>query len=140
MSSQIQGQVTQLQNNTNRINFVKGQENLGSQSLDKNAFLRLLMAQLQNQDPLSPVDNKDFLAQQAQLTQVEKLDTLVQAVTTGNNLSQISGLVGKRVDIKTSAGQTITGLVASGSVSDGRAALDVGGVSYPIDQITKVYG
>jgi flagellar basal-body rod modification protein FlgD len=139
MSVSIMNQLTQLQSNTNQQNFLRGQANLGVKELDKNAFLQLLMAQLQNQDPLSPVDNKDFLAQQAQLTQVEKLDNLVSTITTANSLSQVSSLIGKSVELKTPAGQTIQGVVTSGGISDGKGAVDVGGVSYPVEQVSKIF-
>ena len=139
MSASIQNQITQLQNNTNQINYQRGQAHLGVKELDKNAFLQLLMAQLQNQDPLSPVDNKEFLSQQAQLTQVEKLDNLVSTITSANSLTQVSGLIGKNVQIKTPTGNTINGVVTSGGISDGKAGVEVNGVNYPVDQVTTIF-
>jgi flagellar basal-body rod modification protein FlgD len=43
------------------------------ESVNKDEFLQLLVAQLQNQDPLDPVDNKDFLAQLATFSSLEQL-------------------------------------------------------------------
>lgn len=42
-------------------------------ALDKDAFLRLLIAQMQNQDPLNPADNTEFVAQLAQFSSLEQL-------------------------------------------------------------------
>ncbi|MBN2803656.1 MAG: hypothetical protein JXR91_11215 [Deltaproteobacteria bacterium] len=59
-----------------------GTETHGNSDIDKNAFLKLLMAQLQNQDPMEPMSNSDFVAQMAQFSSVEQL----QAVNEGINL------------------------------------------------------
>lgn len=79
--------------------------------LDENAFLRLLTAQLQNQDPLSPVDNQAFVAQLAQFSSVEqlhavssRLDTLLIATASQNQMATAS-LVGKDVSYRASAVQ-----------------------------------
>lgn len=139
MATSIANQINQLQNNTNQLNFQRGQQNLGKNELDKNAFLQLLMAQLQNQDPLNPVDNKDFLAQQAQLSQVEKLDNLTNAITASTQLSQISQLVGKHVEVKTPYGQSINGIVSSGEITNGQGNIEINGENYSLAQVTRVY-
>lgn len=71
--------------------------------LGKNEFLKLLTAQLANQDPLSPVDNQAFIAQLAQFSQLEslqnvssQLDTLALSAASSNQL-QSASLVGKQV-------------------------------------------
>jgi flagellar basal-body rod modification protein FlgD len=45
-------------------------------SKNKDAFLQMMVAQLKNQDPMSPVENQDFLAQMAQFTSVEEIQSL----------------------------------------------------------------
>jgi flagellar basal-body rod modification protein FlgD len=74
-----------------------------TQSLGKNDFLKLLTAQLQNQDPLQPVDNQQFIAQLAQFSSLEqlqavgsRLDSLLVAAASQTQLSA-SSLVGKTV-------------------------------------------
>src|SRR3954465_6739102 len=85
--------------------------------LDKNAFLKLLVAQMKNQDPLKPMDNTDFVAQLAQFSNLEqvmgintRLDTLA-AQGQGTQNTQIAGLVGKTVTLN---GRSVT-LDGSGS-------------------------
>ena len=51
---------------------VNGQKILGQQD-----FLKLLLTQLQNQDPLKPVDDKEFIAQTAQFSQLDQMSKLV---------------------------------------------------------------
>jgi flagellar basal-body rod modification protein FlgD len=75
-------------------------------ALGKDAFLKLLMAQLKNQDPLAPTDGTQFVTQLAQFTQVEQ--SVAQSTTLGSISTQLqglsnanaSGLVGKTVSIQ----------------------------------------
>jgi flagellar basal-body rod modification protein FlgD len=76
-----------------------------NKGLDKNAFLKLLVAQMKNQDPLKPMDNTEFVAQLAQFSNLEqvmgintRLDTLA-AQGQGLQNTEISGLVGKTITI-----------------------------------------
>jgi len=57
----------------------KGLENI--QELGKSEFLKLLVAQLQNQDPMNPIDNNEFVTQLASFSSLEQLIAINQAVT-----------------------------------------------------------
>lgn len=79
---------------------------VGDQGLKTDDFMKLLFAQLQNQDPQSPVDTKELVTQLSQLTSVEKLitmsdklDGLTQA-THGMAANQSASLIGKKVEGK----------------------------------------
>jgi flagellar basal-body rod modification protein FlgD len=76
-------------------------------ALGKEDFLKLLLTQLQNQDPLQPVDNQAMIAQLAQFSSLEqmqgvaeRLDTLLLAQTSANQMST-TGLVGRNVAFRT---------------------------------------
>jgi flagellar basal-body rod modification protein FlgD len=78
----------------------------GNKDLDKQAFLKLLVAQLKNQDPLKPQDNSEFVAQLAQFSSLEqtmginsRLDTLATQ-NQGLANSQVIGLVGSEATVK----------------------------------------
>jgi flagellar basal-body rod modification protein FlgD len=88
-------------------------------ALGKDDFLRLLLVQMQNQDPLSPVDNKEMLAQLAQFSSLEqlqgvsdRLDTLLLAQSSSSQLATTS-LVGRSVTYLTDT----VAWTGSGSVS-----------------------
>ncbi len=57
------------------------QKKLKNNAMDKDAFLRILTTQLQYQDPLSPMDNKDFIAQMAQFSSVEQLNNISESTS-----------------------------------------------------------
>ena len=69
-------------------------------AMGKDAFLKLLVAQLKYQNPLSPTDGAEFMAQTAQFTVVEKLDELAKQnaeLLSSNRALGASGLIGKEV-------------------------------------------
>lgn len=74
-----------------------------SKSMGKDAFLRLLVTQLQNQDPLNPADSTEFTAQLAQFSSLEQLSNINQNLETLNlfqasiNNAQAVSLIGKEV-------------------------------------------
>ena len=75
------------------------------QDLGKDAFLQLMIAQLQNQDPLSPAKNEDFIAQLAQFSSVEGIQNInssIEELATDFRSSQAlqaSSLVGRQVQV-----------------------------------------
>ena len=77
-----------------------------SKSLDKEAFLRLLLQELEMQDPLEPMETKDMISQLSQLTSLEQITNLTSAVKdfveaqTSVNPAQLASLIGKYVVVK----------------------------------------
>lgn len=97
-------------------------------SVDYQSFLRLLVAEMKNQDPTKPMDSTQYIAQLASFSQVEqsiqvnsKLDSLLQLT----QLTQAGSIIGKTV---TSADEKISGVVNSVKLtSEGLVAvLDTG--------------
>ena len=74
----------------------------------KDTFLKLLVAQLKYQNPMSPADGTQFLAQTAQFTMVEKLQEISQtekANAAANEVLEASSMIGRRVDVATTDGK-----------------------------------
>lgn len=83
--------LNQLQNDTNRVNFTNSRKNLGSNRMDRDSFIRLILAQLQYQDPTNPKDSSEMLSQQLQLEQADQMNRM----TTANKFSQAGSMVGQ---------------------------------------------
>jgi len=68
----------------------------GGNTMDKDSFLKLLVAQMKYQDPLEPTSNTEFIAQYATFSQVEQL----QNMATNMEMSRASSFVGQTVNIR----------------------------------------
>jgi flagellar basal-body rod modification protein FlgD len=124
---------------------------LASPQLGKDAFLKLLVSQLENQDPLAPTSNDQFIAQLAQFSTLEQVQALNEniiglAVLQQSNalLSQLtegSALIGKHVEYADpESGTTASGTVDAVEIVDGLAVLVVDGVEVPLGNVTAVTG
>jgi flagellar basal-body rod modification protein FlgD len=108
-------------------------------ALDKDAFLSILVMQLQNQDPLSPMDNTDFIAQMAQFSALEQM----QHLNTNFAMSQGANLIGKYVyaEIEGEDGirTPVFGRVSASGMSDGDVYLHIGSANVPLGDVLEVY-
>lgn len=103
----------------------------------RDQFLKLLVAQLQAQDPLEPTGSQEFTAQLAQFSMlegIEKLNTNFGDMLALQQITQGAGLIGKSVTF-TADNVTQTGTVDGFSIADGRMNLRVDGLAVPIGQI-----
>ncbi len=110
-----------------------------SSSLDKEAFLQLLVTQMKYQDPLNPSTDTQFVEQLATFSQLEQMQNLNQTYSN----SQAFGLVGMYVDVavKDSSGNISleSGYVDYVVMSNGKARLCINGALYSLDQLQQVY-
>jgi flagellar basal-body rod modification protein FlgD len=110
-----------------------------SSSLGKDDFLQLLVTQMRYQDPLSPADNTEYVAQLATFSELEQMQNLNQT----NSNSQAFDLVGKDVEVTTqnSAGATTSkiGTVDHVVMSNGVAKISIDGSLYALDDVSQVY-
>ncbi|MDR0381809.1 MAG: hypothetical protein LBH86_07465 [Oscillospiraceae bacterium] len=103
------------------------QTRVPNNQLGKNEFLKLLIAQLQNQDPLSPQDNTEMIAQMAQFSALEAVTNLSSAFLQNQAYSMIGkGVLGQIVDTNSGIAQQVAGLVSSAGVKDGKPYVMVG--------------
>jgi flagellar basal-body rod modification protein FlgD len=130
--------LNRLNNATAAKNFQEGQKNLGSNTIGKDGFMQLLLAQLKFQDPSNPVSDKEFISQQAQFTQIEKLDNLTNAMNRSADLSQAGMLVGKNVTYKDDAGNEHSGMVSSVLFGTDGIAMKIGNQEVTPDRLTKI--
>ncbi|NVE01856.1 flagellar hook assembly protein FlgD [Massilia sp. BJB1822] len=90
-------------------------------------FLKILTAQLNNQDPLKPVDNQEFVAQIAQfatLEQSRQLNEKIEGLLSVQSSMQAIGLLGKLIDVNQN-GATLSGRVTAVDVASGTPLLTI---------------
>jgi flagellar basal-body rod modification protein FlgD len=109
--------------------------------LDREAFLKLLVAQLQNQDPSKPVDASQMISQSAQLTVVDKLEQIQQSLDTSsanNRLALAGSVMGKMVTFQGSNGQMVTERVTGVTFDIDGLLLRAGEWSVPLDAVRQI--
>ena len=136
---QVQSDIDRIDQNTSSINFAKRQKNLGSSKISKDGFLQLMLAQLKQQDPTNPVSDKEFVQQQAALTQIDTLENLTATLKQTNNLSQAANFAGKTVTVKGGDDIEVTGKVTQVGIGKDNFGLQINGKTYTADQIKTIY-
>ena len=110
-------------------------------SLGKDDFLKLLIAQLSNQDPTSPIENTEFIAQMAQFSSLEQMTNMSAEFTKLAGVfrvSEASSMLGKTVELNV-GDTTATGVVQAATREENPRVM-VGGRYYTMDQISAIYG
>lgn len=93
---------------------IQGSSDSGTQ-LGRDDFLKILITQLQNQDPTKPMEDKEFISQMAQFSSLEQMTNVSQGFQEMNSLlssSQALSVLGRTVDVQ-AGDQTIRGTVSS---------------------------
>lgn len=97
-----------ISGNASAITTTGASPNPPKNQFDQETFLKLLVAQLKYQNPLSPTDGTEFLTQTAQFTQLETLQKIEKLITTQSAASEVleaSAMVGRRVEMALPFGQ-----------------------------------
>ena len=134
-------EVQQLVNATAAAKQPTGTDRVGSNELGKDQFLKLMLAQLQNQDPTQPQDSQAFVAQLAQFTSVEQLqkantslDDILLAQAT-NSQTAATSFVGRQAIFRSD----LIGLTAGqSSTSEAFAAADASEITATIKEGDRV--
>ncbi len=107
-------------------------------TMDKEAFLNLLVAQMKYQDPLEPTSNTEFVSQYAQFSALEQMQNMSATL----ELSRASTLVGQTVSVNTtdSTGKTTTiqGMVDYVVYENNKAYVSIEGNLYALDDVYGV--
>ncbi len=117
---------------------VAAADSKSNSSLDKDAFLQLLVAQMQYQDPLEPTSNTEYMAQLAQFSTVEELQNVNSTISN----TQAMSLTGQYVilNVPDAAGNInpVSGIVDYVTMSEGKTYLHIGDEYYPSEYLDSV--
>ena len=107
----------------------------------KDTFLKLLVAQLKFQNPLSPADSTEFMAQTAQFTMVEKLEELARQSTqmlNGERIQAANAMIGRQVTWTDAQGAEQRGVVSSVRIDGTGPILRVGTTDVAPETVKEV--
>jgi flagellar basal-body rod modification protein FlgD len=110
-------------------------------SLDRDDFLKLLITQLQHQDPTSPVEDKEFIAQMAQFSSLEQITNMSAGFQKLSGLlasSEASQVLGKTVELRD--GDNLVRGVVDKIVRGDNPLVGVNGGIYDFSQIESIIG
>lgn len=111
------------------------------QGLELDDFFQLMISELQNQDPLNPLDNNQFLQQIAAIREVgatTKLTDTLDSLVLGQNLNSASALIGKDVKALSDAGAELSGQVSRVTVAGGSVTIHIGDETATLNNIREV--
>ena len=109
-----------------------GQAKSASQTLGKDDFLKLLVGQLQHQDPLAPSDDQQWIGQMAAFSQLEQVSNMAastQKIVDTLNMNGTLSLIGHSVTYIDPTGASRSGTVDTVDVTGGKASLTVDGIA-----------
>lgn len=96
--------------------------------IDLGVFLKLMIAELRNQDPLNPLDNKDMLAQISQIREIgatDRLSKTLNSVLLGQNIASATNLIGADISALSDNLERVEGVVQRVSIDQGVPKLHV---------------
>jgi flagellar basal-body rod modification protein FlgD len=121
--------------------YADARERLPVKTLDQQDFLRLLVAQMKSQDPLSPQNDMNYIAQMAQFSTLEQSKSMqadIAMLRGDQQLLQATALLGQAVEVQGDAGGVHQGTVQAVQIEDGAPRLIVGGKAYSLGQVLTI--
>jgi flagellar basal-body rod modification protein FlgD len=109
--------------------------------LDMDEFLKLMITELQNQDPLNPLENTEILQQISQIREIGatgKLTETLEAVLLGQNLTSATSMIGKTIEALSDDAQTVRGIVDKVTMTEGEPRLHIGDQSIRLTNVSQV--
>jgi flagellar basal-body rod modification protein FlgD len=119
-----------------------GASNEALRGLDIDQFLKLMIAELQNQDPLNPMENNEILQQISQIREVgatDKLTETLDAVLLGQNLSSASSMIGRSIRGLSDSAEQVDGKVDRVTVAGGQVRLHVGEMELGLNNVAEIF-
>ncbi len=134
--------------NTTYSGYSNNTANNVNNELGQDEFLKLLVAQLKNQDPMSPMQDTDFIAQMAQFSALEQTSNMAESIKkltstmtmlySQSLFTQGAALIGKEAQAVDSTGAEITGIITSVSLQNNTLAIEIGDKVFGMENIKAI--
>lgn len=118
------------------------QDQIGLNGVTSDTFMKLLITQLQNQDPTQPVGNEELLQQLSNMRNLQaniELQGTLKSLGTNQQISSGASLIGKVVTGKDAQNADVYGLADHVTVNGGVAYVGWGNTEIPLSSVTGVY-
>ena len=115
----------------------------GKDFVSKDGFLKILTAQLQNQDPMATKDNSELVAQMAQfaaLEQMQNLNSAMGELLVSQKFMESSMMIGKTAKVAVGDGKYETGVVTGSKLGKGTINIVIDGKEYSMDNVVELNG
>ena len=108
--------------------------------LGKDAFLKLLIAELSNQDPTNPVEDREFISQMATFSTLEQMQNMNSTLTTMSEANKFSAVsyIGKAVAFTNDDGKQVPALVNAVWFENGKTILDTSEGDVPLEKVEGI--
>jgi flagellar basal-body rod modification protein FlgD len=107
-------------------------------------FIKMMITQLQHQDPMEPAKNQELLAQMSQIGQLQSntsMQETLKGITLQNQIGSAGNMIGKVVQGLDESNEEVEGLVTSVRIEEQRVYLELdNGRTLPMDRVTEVAG
>jgi flagellar basal-body rod modification protein FlgD len=110
-------------------------------TLGQDDFLKLVVTELSNQDPLNPQKDTEFIAQMAQFTSLEQTKAMtsnISKLTSQQQILQANGMLGKTVTLQVSKDTQVQGTVTAVNIAEGTPTIVVDGQGYDLSQVLTI--
>lgn len=128
-------------NSSNTSTPIVPKDKTGFAGLDSQDFMKLLITQLQNQDPSEPIGNEELLNQLSQMRNIQasiELEDAMKAITSNQQLSTAATFIGKSVTGTNANEQQVTGIADRAFLKDGVAYVGIGGAELQLSKVSSV--
>ncbi len=128
-------------NTTNSASNTIDSSKTGFSGMTSQDFMKLLIAQLQNQDPLQPTDNEQLLNQITSMRELQsnlELESTLKSITVNQQFASAASLLGQTITGTTSSKEPVTGVVSQVFLKDNSVILGVDDKEVPLANVTTI--
>jgi flagellar basal-body rod modification protein FlgD len=112
-----------------------------TQTLSQADFLKLVVAQMSNQDPMNPQSDTEFISQMASFSALQESQTTesdISGMRSDQQVQQANSLIGRSVDVQSGSGLPVSGVVSGVQVQNGVPQIVVNGQPYTLSDVLDI--